>query len=117
MKIGIKGWHPLFNTSLESDEDCVGGIELFIHFSEQNDYQRIIDSAKKLGWFDKYSQNEENFLNNNEQNFGCSIKLSIDRIQIPLQLLTQIDKNQLNIFAQYRFYDKSIQITFPKKLL
>jgi len=39
------------------------------------------------------------------------VKISIDRIQFPSQILTQLDKDRINVFAQYRFYDKSIEKT------
>jgi hypothetical protein len=45
-----------------SIEHCVGGIELFIHFSQQDDRRRIIDSAKTLGWLDENYIDEENIL-------------------------------------------------------
>ncbi len=101
----------------------MGGIELFIRFSQQEDRRRMIDSAKLLGWIEKNSFEEENFFDGkfffsnkmktfffhlDRKDLGCLVKISIDRIQIPIQLLTQSDKNRLNIFAQYRFYDKSI---------
>lgn len=119
MLIGIKGWYPLSSannvltseTSTDPIEHCVGGIELSIHFSEQDNRRRLIDSAKKLGWIDKTSNDEEKFLNRksiDQQDLGCLVKLSIDRIQIPLQLLTQINKDRISVFAQYRFYDKSM---------
>lgn len=63
----------------------------------------MINSAKTLGWV------EENNTDEDQKDVGCLVKLSIDRIQFPIQLATQSDKDQLNIFAQYRFYDKSIE--------
>jgi hypothetical protein len=39
----------------------VGGIELFIHFTQQDDHRRMIDSAKSLGWIAKNSLEDENF--------------------------------------------------------
>ena len=43
-----------------------------------------------------------------DKDLGCSVKLTIDRIEIPLSLVNQLDKDRLNIFTQYRFYDKSM---------
>jgi len=64
--IGIKGWYPLSSpnnvVTFDSIEHCVGGIELFIHFSQQDDRRRIIDSAKTLGWLDENYIDEENIL-------------------------------------------------------
>jgi hypothetical protein len=84
----------------------------------------MIDSAKSLGWIAKHLFDEENFRDGilfssnsikefpffhlDQKDLGCLVKLSIDRIEIPAQLLSQSDKNRTNIFAQYRFYDKSI---------
>jgi hypothetical protein len=43
-------------------EHCVGGIELFVRFAQQDDRRRMIDSAKTLGWLDEKYTDEENFL-------------------------------------------------------
>jgi len=67
---GIKGWYPLAsaNRVLTSEnasdpsEHCVGGLELFVRFGQQDDRRRIIDSAKTLGWLDDNYLDEENFL-------------------------------------------------------
>jgi len=58
---GIKGWHLLSSANNTDDDHCVGGIELFIRFSQQEDRRRMIDSAKLLGWIEKNSFEEENF--------------------------------------------------------
>ncbi len=44
-----------------------------------------------------------------QKDLGCLVKLSIDRIQFPIELVTQSDKDLISVFAQYRFYDKSIE--------
>lgn len=59
--IGIKGWHPL--TSADSIDHCVGGIELFIRFSQEDDRRRMIDSARSLGWIEQNWIEGENSLN------------------------------------------------------
>lgn len=67
---GIKGWYSLAsaNRAVTSDassdpsEHCVGGVELFIRFGQQDDRRRIIDSAKALGWVDDHYTDAENFL-------------------------------------------------------
>ena len=67
---GIKGWYSLAsaNRAVTSEkasdpsEHCVGGLELFVHFGQQDDRRRIIDSAKALGWLDDNYIDEENFL-------------------------------------------------------
>ncbi|CAF4661027.1 unnamed protein product, partial [Rotaria magnacalcarata] len=115
---GIKGWYPLASAnsvahsdlSLDSTDNCVGGIELFVRFGEQDDRRRLIDSAKKLGWLEANKLDEED-----QKDLGCLVKLSIDRIQFPTQLITQADKDRLSVFAQYRFYDKMPIITKRKK--
>ncbi|CAF3248775.1 unnamed protein product [Rotaria socialis] len=119
---GIKGWYPLASAnsvahsdlSSDSTDNCVGGIELFVRFGEQDDRRRLIDSAKKLGWLEANKLDEENFLDD-QKDLGCLVKLSIDRIQFPTQLITQTDKDRLSVFAQYRFYDKMPIITKRKK--
>ncbi|CAF1190222.1 unnamed protein product [Rotaria sordida] len=121
---GIKGWYPLASANsvvtseISSDpiENCVGGIELFIRFTQQDDRRRMMDSAKKLGWLNENYSDEENFLDD-QKDLGCIVKLSIDRIQFPVQLTTQTDKDSLSIFAQYRFYDKMPIITKRKKAI
>ena len=45
-----------------------------------------------------------------QKDHGCVVKISIDRIQFPVQLATQTVNDRINVFAQYRFYDKSIEI-------
>jgi hypothetical protein len=47
-----------------------------------------------------------------QKDLGCLVKLSIDRIQFPIELVTQSDKDRISVFAQYRFYDKSIEKKF-----
>jgi hypothetical protein len=47
-----------------------------------------------------------------EKDLGCLVKISIDRIQFPIELVTQSDKDRISVFAQYRFYDKSIEKKF-----
>lgn len=102
-------------------------MELFVRFGKQDDRRRMIDSAKKLGWLEANYLDDENFLDGDsfleikifkvyafslcldQKDLGCLVKLSIDRIQFPIQLATQTDKDRLSVFAQYRFYDKSIQ--------
>lgn len=46
----------------EISERCVGGLELFIRFAQQDDRRRVMDSAKPLGWLDDNYIDEENFL-------------------------------------------------------
>ncbi|CAF0800277.1 unnamed protein product [Rotaria sp. Silwood1] len=121
---GIKGWYPLASANsvvtseISSDpiENCVGGIELFIRFTQQDDRRRMMDSAKKLGWLNENYSDEENFLDD-QKDLGCIVKISIDRIQFPVQLITQTDKDSLSVFAQYRFYDKMPIITKRKKAI
>ncbi|CAF2487401.1 unnamed protein product [Rotaria sp. Silwood2] len=121
---GIKGWYPLASANsvvtseISSDpiENCVGGIELFIRFTQQDDRRRMMESAKKLGWLNENYSDEENFLDD-QKDLGCVVKLSIDRIQFPVQLITQTDKDSLSVFAQYRFYDKMPIITKRKKAI
>jgi len=48
--------------SSDPSEHCVGGLELFVRFGQQDDRRRIIDSAKTLGWLDDNYIDEENFL-------------------------------------------------------
>lgn len=68
--VGIKGWYPLASVNsvvtseISSDpiEHYVGGIELFIRFTQEDDRRRMIDSAKTLGWLDQKYTDEENFL-------------------------------------------------------
>ena len=79
LTIGVKGWYPLVGTNnvgtsaLSSNpiENCVGGIELFIRFGQQNDRYQVIESAKRLGWFDDNYVDEENFI---DSNFDYSMK-------------------------------------------
>jgi hypothetical protein len=67
---GIKGWYPLASTNRvvtsenasDPSEHCVGGLELFVRFGQQDDRRRVIDSAKTLGWLDDNYIDEENFL-------------------------------------------------------
>lgn len=59
--IGIKGWHPLTNP--DSIDHCVGGVELFIRFSQEDDRRRMIDSGRSLGWIEQNWIEEENSLN------------------------------------------------------
>ncbi|CAF0774338.1 unnamed protein product [Adineta ricciae] len=116
---GIKGWFSLasaLRSEISSDpaEHSVGGIELFARFAQQDDRRRMIDSAKTLGWLDDKYIDQENFLDD-EKDLGCLLKISIDRIQFPIELLTQPDKNRVSVFAQYRFYDKMPVITKRKQ--
>lgn len=46
----------------EIAEQCLGGLELFVRFGQQDDRRKVLDSAKKLGWNDDNYQDEENFL-------------------------------------------------------
>ena len=76
--IGIKGWHSL--TSPDSIDHCVGGIELFIRFSQDDDRRRMIDSARSLGWIEQNWLDGENSLNgkspfeNQFEKFTCSFR-------------------------------------------
>ena len=119
---GIKGWYPLTNTSrmngAEIAEQCLGGLELFVRFGQQDDRRKVLDSAKKLGWNDDNYQDEENFLDN-EKDLGCLTTVSIERIQFPIQLATRPGKDRLDeqttVFVQYRLYDKMPILTQRKK--
>ncbi|UJR25905.1 hypothetical protein I4U23_007253 [Adineta vaga] len=116
---GIKGWYPLSSAirseiSADPIEHSVGGIELFIRFAQQDDRRRMIDSAKTLGWLDEKYVNQENVLDE-EKDLGCLVKISIDRIQFPIELANQSDKDRISIFSQYRFYDKMPIITKRRK--
>ena len=66
INLGIKGWFPLANVQTqgltEISEHCVGGLELFVRFAQQEDRRRVIDSAKRSGWLDDNYMDEENFL-------------------------------------------------------
>lgn len=131
---GIKGWYPLASAhhqhaGADLSEHCVGGLELFVRFGQQDDRRRIIDSAKTLGWLDDDYLDEENFLDGqsrrtadatrlhlcipllDQKDLGCLVTLSIDRIQFPLPLAIRAGKDRLDdqtsVFVQYRFYDKS----------
>ena len=65
-RAGIKGWYALGNAhraeTADLSEHCVGGLELFVRFGQQDDRRRVIDSAKSLGWLDDNYVDEENFL-------------------------------------------------------
>ncbi|CAF0935186.1 unnamed protein product [Adineta steineri] len=121
---GIKGWYPLSSANsvvtseISSDpiESCMGGIELFVRFTQQDDRRRMIDSAKTLGWLDNKYLEEENSLDD-QKDVGCLVKISIDRIQFPIEFITQTDIDRINIFAQYRFYDKMPIITKRKRVI
>ena len=58
---------------------------------------------------------KNSLVHSDDKDLGCSVKLSIDQIEIPLSLLNQSDKDRLNIFAQYRFYDKGMTRTKRRK--
>ena len=58
---GIKGWHSL--THPDAVDHCMGGIELSIHFSPEDDRRRMIDSAKSLGWIEQNWIEGNNSLN------------------------------------------------------
>lgn len=55
-RIGIRGWlsinKPANSSLLESilDDKSIGGLEIAIRFTKTNDYLRIIDVAKEIGW-------------------------------------------------------------------
>ena len=55
--LGMKGWFPLASVqrpeAAEITERCVGGVELFVRFAQQDDRRRILDSAKVLGWVEE----------------------------------------------------------------
>ena len=63
---GMKGWYPLANVQRQETPDiserCVGGVELFIRFAQQDDRRRVIDSAKTLGWLEDNYIDEEHYL-------------------------------------------------------
>jgi hypothetical protein len=137
---GIKGWYSLAsaNRAVTSEnasdpsEHCVGGLELFVRFGQQDDRRRVIDSAKTLGWLDDNYIDEENFLDGtfpirsilktilffllDQKDLGCLVTITIDRIQFPIQLASRPGKDRLDdqtsVFVQYRLYDKSISSIF-----
>ncbi|CAF0752136.1 unnamed protein product [Didymodactylos carnosus] len=128
---GIKGWYPLSNpsrtandqtsttmSSIDSAENCVGGLELFVRFAQQDDRRRVIDFAKTVGWLADNYMDEEHFLDD-QKDLGCLLTVSIDRIQFPIHLATRPGKDRIDerisVFVQYRLYDKMPIITKRKK--
>ena len=65
-RIGIRGWlsinKPANSSLLESilDDKSIGGLEIAIRFTKTNDYLRIIDVAKEIGWIRAEDLNSAN---------------------------------------------------------
>ena len=80
--LGIKGWFPLASVqrveSADITERCVGGLELFIRFAQQDDRRRILDSAKMLGWIDGNSFDDEHFLEGEKKSTETLIFVKVE---------------------------------------
>ncbi|CAF0929940.1 unnamed protein product, partial [Didymodactylos carnosus] len=130
---GVKGWYPLSNpsrtsndqtstamSSIDSAQNCVGGLELFVRFAQQDDRRRVIDFAKTVGWLADNYTDEEHFLDD-QKDLGCLVTVSIDRIQFPVYLATRPGKDRIDektsVFVQYRLYDKMPIITKRKNII
>jgi hypothetical protein len=49
-RIGVRGWIPIKALGCSSSEQSIGAIEIAIRFMKTDDYLKILDSAKQIGW-------------------------------------------------------------------
>ncbi len=137
-RIGIRGWFPIkpfLNYSanvLENilkNESNVGGIEIAIRFTKADDFLRIINAAKDIGWIrasDLESSNQpvkivkntsvknnmsENFLKNSRQTIKCIIE-----IEKAVHLQNVFDENSNKNSPPNSFITFSISLSDPSEI-
>ncbi len=77
-RIGIRGWFPIKSvhstdqpllTSLANDRD-VGALEVALRFTKADDFLRVIDAARQLGWYKQEEQSKQAIESNYPKSFG-----------------------------------------------
>ena len=132
-RIGIRGWFPIrpfLNYSanvLENilkNESNAGGIEIAIRFTKADDFLRIINAAKDIGWIkasDLESSNQpvkivknnisENFLKTSRQTIKCLIE-----IEKAVHLPNVFDENLNKNYPPNSFITFSISLSDPSEI-
>jgi len=143
--LGVRGWFPLHPPKSSDDGDqelaseaaspdkpllekYVGGVELSIFFTNQEDRQLILSSARKMGWKmpslvpSPVSQIQEEVTGVGE--VGCGVRggegwrldLNVNSLWVPLDAVaspvpTATNPTYKYCFVRYRFMDNSELIT------
>uniref|UniRef100_A0A8B9LJA0 C2 domain-containing protein n=1 Tax=Astyanax mexicanus TaxID=7994 RepID=A0A8B9LJA0_ASTMX len=125
-RTGISGWYGLSlppSASSHCNLTTVGGLELSIHFSHHADRERVLSSARLLGWQDKGDDGEEKEEDKEEGDLGSErwqslgLSVSMPRAWLPIHCLLLPGHTELQrstyCYYRYKLYD---QDTFCSQL-
>uniref|UniRef100_W5K8W3 C2 domain containing 3 centriole elongation regulator n=1 Tax=Astyanax mexicanus TaxID=7994 RepID=W5K8W3_ASTMX len=125
-RTGISGWYGLSlppSASSHCNLTTVGGLELSIHFSHHADRERVLSSARLLGWQDKGDDGEEKEEDKEEGDLGSErwqslgLSVSMPRAWLPTHCLLLPGHTELQrstyCYYRYKLYD---QDTFCSQL-
>ncbi|XP_066518568.1 C2 domain-containing protein 3 isoform X2 [Hoplias malabaricus] len=116
-RTGISGWYvvsPPVSVSSHCNLNSVGGLELSIHFAQHADRERVLSSARLLGWAPKRDNKEEE--DEEERDFSSetvwsiALSVSIPRAWLPVHCLQLPGHSELHrstyCYYRYKLYDQ-----------
>ncbi|KAK3784713.1 hypothetical protein RRG08_032166 [Elysia crispata] len=134
-RTGLNGWFPINLPSLafeghdrvsevqaeSSLDQAIGGLELTVKFSHQDDRDRAIKAARNIGWssFD-ISPEQIDWHEEDDSTKSHSITIVIDHVSFPTELAlikgdTTVNK-AARCYIRYKFYDKAAVVTKSGRL-
>lgn len=127
---GITGWYPVNIPVSEWNQEPAdemigtsglqrigGGLEVSVKFAHHVDRERVINSARGLGWSPLDVDIEQDGWESEDENSNHyhHINITIDHVTFPLQNALIVGQNTLDKTAQcyvrYKFYDKAAVMT------
>ncbi|GFN84972.1 C2 domain-containing protein 3 [Plakobranchus ocellatus] len=100
---------------------AVGGLELTVKFSHQEDLDRVVRAARNVGWssFDLPPE-QMNWQEGDDPTKNHNITIVIDHVSFPTHLAVARGETTVNkaakCYVRYKFYDKGAVVTKSGKL-
>ncbi|XP_041357389.1 C2 domain-containing protein 3-like [Gigantopelta aegis] len=139
-RTGILGWFPLklpplgWTRSATEDNPAEedpgdkgldrlgGGLELSVRFAHHEDRDRVVHSARSVGWSPgDLDIQEEGWHDTDESSEeGQQVTVQVDRVCFPLQNAIRVGQTSLDktarCYVRYKFYDKTAVISKSRRL-
>ncbi|NWU72172.1 C2CD3 protein, partial [Pterocles burchelli] len=116
---GITGWYPITLSEDFMPSHCtnvlqaiVGGLELSVTFAQQGDRERVLETAKLLGWSSEESH-EDSMDDSDECEQSAdpaTVTISTPRVWLPIHCMLLAGQTHLNkstfCYLRYKLYDQ-----------
>ncbi|XP_071659726.1 C2 domain-containing protein 3 [Patagioenas fasciata] len=120
---GITGWYPVTLSEDLTPSHCtnvtqavVGGLELSVTFTHQDDRERVLEAAKLLGWSGEDHEDSEEW---EQSDSPATVTISTPRVWLPVHCVLLAGQTNLNkntyCYLRYKLYNREATRTLLRR--